>query len=186
MRIAVRASVVTLGLFVVLFWLAFGAKSVGQDRLTAVMLSRPSPLVMSGMHLRLDRGLEPPLQLLSPSARYVAIVTSDECSVCRSQVGEWETALARVPFQSGDGVIVLSIAGQEIPQRLVAAAKQLGVTIQVANITDVTTFQQETGIAWTPQIAALDGELRVRHLPRRVDGVGFQDLITFFEAASSN
>ena len=164
-----------------MFWAAYGLRNhliiVNRNAQMALVSSRPQ--LLSGLHVRLgpEIGLE---RQVDAKGKILVLVTSDTCSHSRRQAAALLSFLHTLSMSPDDLVLLLSTDGPRIPFELAEALGNTPGRLQTLKIIDNVTFAKATGIAWTPQVIALDHHRVVRLASEVLTDVMANELRTFF------
>jgi hypothetical protein len=153
-------------LLVAWFWSQFAANSHLRTGAAAALSATQRPYVMNGLLIRLDRHVSEPF-IPARQGYQLLFLTSDLCPHSRRQADNLRTLIEhgeRFPF-----VILASFDSGAITHRpLAAALTARGIRYRRLHITNQPAFSEDTGLAWTPAIAVLDRDMRVRFVTEEI------------------
>lgn len=147
------------------FWSEFRSSRALRREVSTVLASSHRPYIVNGLRIRLDQYLRKPL--VRSSEYHLLLVTSDSCPYSRPQVQSLANMIWR--GQSLPPTILVSLSdGSEAQRALVTALDAHGISHQDVRLTNSYAFSEDTGLVWTPAIALLDGDLRIRFVTERI------------------
>ncbi len=179
MREPVR--IVLLLLVLATFWAAYFTERHLQTVAKRTGGETTRPFVLNGLLLRLDRNVSPRLTVDPQVRRRVAIVTSDHCRYSWAAVRPFVDFLGTMSFDGSIEVLAITMDGDEIPRRLIQDLSARSIKHRLIRVTNRSAFGQETGIAWTPEILALDVRWRVRLAAPQPDTITLMLLRRYFD-----
>jgi len=171
-------------------WGVKGANTLLLGQYREALQTHRKPPFLNGLQLTVPDGVLKPLVFRKPvdsrpGRRYLLLLSSDTCAASLGQERAWGELLARMPFADGDTVVLLSTSGGQISSRLARVAATRGVEHRTGLVTDVARFSQATGLSWTPEIAGLDEDLRVRVASPSATPVFVKQILEFFQDRNS-
>jgi hypothetical protein len=167
-------------LLVTSFWCVFAVRLQLQTRIDQLREAAQVPFVLNGLELKLDRFVHPPLRATHKNCRYLLFLASDRCTYCWEQLGPWEDLLRRIQFHPDDVVVIVSLHGKQLADRLAATARTLGARQLLMDPVNPVVFGVETGLMTTPLAAVLDGHLRVQASSERITPSVADQLVRVF------
>jgi len=178
----IRRSAYVAGVFIVVaFWTSAAMNRVLASRGREALRQR-TPFVLNGMHLDLNKHVEPRFSSGTPNSRYLLLLSSDVCRYSRQAVTEWRSLLEATPFTPDDVVVLATVSGDVIPASLRDVLNARNVRSQVLHIHDTGSFAAATSLAATPGIVLLDPERRVRLVSFRLTETTRAEIMRFFAA----
>lgn len=169
-----------LGL-IAFFWLSYWANSTVRERARSIRQVNQPPILLSGIEIRLDRFVAPPVMASHRSDSWtLVLVCSDLCPQSQAEVPAWMRLLDAVSWGDDDRLVVLTAHGRQIPDQLLSGSRVRSIRHEIVRVTDVMSFRARTGIGWTPATLALDGAMRVRAVTERLTPMAADHLIRMF------
>ena len=159
-RLAARMLVGALLALFAVFWTAQGVSAYLTRRLAAVQANWVKPPLLHGALF----GGWPylPNHATAHNARYLVIVTSDQCRACVQQLPAWKRLVHDVTFANDDVVVIVSLTGSSLANSLTEELKSGPVRHHAIVAPNASEFSALTGISWTPEVLALDSQFRIR------------------------
>jgi len=150
------------GVVVLAFWWSYADHRTLTARRLDVIQHSQRPYIVNGFHIDLEGQVIPRLRRPPIGARYLLLVTSDDCRYSREALPSWRAMLERIAFDRRSEVIVLSMAGTTIATEFVTILDRKHVPTQLVRPRSVLGIIEHTDLSLTPALLLLDSQHRVR------------------------
>lgn len=175
------AQTMTVVAIIAFWWLYVQHLQLRAQRLEALTRGQ-RPYALNGMRLPLETALEPFPEDLRGLRRYLLLMTSDNCMPSRVAVEPLRELLRNISYGPDAGVILLSVAGVELPRVLARELRTLGVSHHIVSLRSQSAFVKQTDLSYTPALILVDSDFRVRMVAPRLTEVVAREIKRFLGA----
>lgn len=162
------AGLIAVAIIVLTFWYQHALLESLRRDLNDRLRETSRPVLLSGLRIEIAPFVDAPVPTPDGIQGFVIFVAADDCQFSQQALPEWTTAIIGTEADPRVPYLFLSIKGTSIVDAAATAARGTGAPVEVRRITNELGFAQATGVAWTPQVFAVDRAMTVRAVAPRL------------------